>query len=125
MLERDGRVLTKIIDKATSEHVEPHIRGNIEFAANLYTDAANMYKRFNDAYYHNSVNHDKNEFVRGKVHTNTIESFWSHLKRTIKGTHIHVSTKYLPLYMDEVSFKWEYRRKDGRMFDFILGKVAS
>lgn len=125
MLERNGRVITKVIDKATLENIDLHIRENVEFASQLFTDAAQMYKSFNDAYYHHSVNHNDNEFVRGKVHTNTIESYWSHLKRTIKGTHIHVSVKHLPKYMDEVSFKWQHKDSKGKMFDIILDQIAS
>jgi len=125
MLERNGRVVTKIIEKATVEHVEEHIRTNIKIGSQLLTDAAQMYKSFNDAYFHNYVNHDKNEFVRGKVHTQTIESFWSHLKRTIRGTHVHVSVKHLPKYMDEVAFRWQYKERQDEMFDIILKKIAS
>ncbi len=125
MLERNGGVVTKIIEKATVEHVEEHIRTNIKIGSQLLTDAAQMYKSFNDAYFHNYVNHDKNEFVRGKVHTQTIESFWSHLKRTIRGTHVHVSVKHLPKYMDEVAFRWQYKERQDEMFDIILKKIAS
>jgi transposase len=64
------------------------------------------------------------EYVRGEFHTNTIEGFWSQLKRTIKGTHIHVSTKHLQKYVDEIAFRYMNRDNQDKMFEVILGHVA-
>lgn len=125
MVERDGRIITKIIDKASKEVVEPIVRQNLEYASTLVTDSAKIYQGLNDDYYHNTVNHQMNEFVRGKYHTNTVEGFWSQLKRTIKGTHIHVSNKHLPKYMDEVAFRWMNKDKQDQMFELILSRIAS
>lgn len=55
---------------------------------------------------HEKVNHNKEEYVRGRVHTQPIESFWSLLKRGIIGNYHKVSAKYLPLYLDEFSFRF-------------------
>lgn len=124
MIERDGRIITKIIDRATKEVVVPIVHENIEYASQVYTDSAKIYLTLKEVFYHTSVNHESNEYVRGKVHTNTIEGFWSQLKRTIKGTHIHVSPKYLPLYMDEVAYRWMNKNKQDKMFEMIISRVA-
>lgn len=60
-------------------------------------------------YTHTTVSHSKLEYVRGDAYTNTIEGFWSHLKRSIDGTHHAVSPKYLQLYMDEFAFRYNFR----------------
>jgi transposase-like protein len=62
-------------------------------------------------YPHKAVTHSSGEYVRGEVHTNNIESFWSLLKRGIVGTYHHVSAKYLPLYLAEFQFRHNNRRE--------------
>ena len=78
-------------------------------------------------YTHGAVNHRAEEYVRGKIHTNTIESFWSLLKRGIMGSFHQVSKQYLPLYVNE--FAWRYNNRimnDAERFDLgirgIIGK---
>jgi len=61
-----------------------------------------------------------NEYARGEVHTNTIEGFWSMLKRSIRGTHIHVSRKHLPKYLGEFEFRWNSRPAPEMMFAQLL-----
>jgi transposase-like protein len=61
---------------------------------------------------HEAVNHSQNEYVRGEVHTNNIESFWALLKRGVIGTYQHVSKKYLPLYLNEFRFRFNNRRTE-------------
>lgn len=60
-------------------------------------------------YKHKRVRHAAGEYVRGSVHTNNIESFWSLLKRGVVGTYHNVSKKYLPLYLNEFSFRFNQR----------------
>lgn len=59
---------------------------------------------------HESVRHGQGEYVRGKVHTNNIESFWALLKPGVIGTYHHVSKKYLPLYLAEFQFRHNHRK---------------
>ncbi len=68
---------------------------------------------------HQSVNHSHHQYVVGTVHTNTIESFWSLLKRGIIGNYHHVSKEYLPLYLNEFSFRFN-NRKNPDIFDAII-----
>ena len=67
---------------------------------------------------HESVKHSENEYVRGEIHTNNIESFWALLKRGIIGTYHNVSKKYLPLYLAEFQFRYNNRRESD-----IFGKA--
>jgi len=77
---------------------------------------AKCYDRF-------TVNHKNKEFARGMVHVNHLESFWAHLKRSIKGSHKVISKKYLQSYVD--SFVWHYNnRNDKERFSSLLGRLA-
>jgi ISXO2-like transposase domain len=68
---------------------------------------------------HEAVHHGQHEYIRGEVHTNNIESFWSLLKRGIIGNYHHVSKEYLPLYLAEFSFRYN-QRNDPDIFKAIL-----
>jgi ISXO2-like transposase domain len=68
---------------------------------------------------HESVKHSAGEYVRGNVHTNNIESFWALLKRGVVGTYHKVSKKYLPLYLNEFSFRFN-NRNNPDIFDAII-----
>jgi transposase-like protein len=70
-------------------------------------------------YRHRTVNHSRAEYVRGQVHTQSIESFWSLLKRGIIGNYHKVSKKYLPLYLNEFSFRFN-NRNNPAIFDAII-----
>ncbi len=74
---------------------------------------------------HEVVNHSINEFKnKNNFHTNNVEAAWSVLKRTIRGTHIHVSQKHLQKYVDEVAFRMMNRDKQDIMFETILSHVV-
>jgi transposase-like protein len=70
-------------------------------------------------YPHESVDHNAGEYVRGQVPTQTLESFWSLLKRGIVGTFHRVSVDHLPLYLNEFSFRFNHRN-DPYIFDAVL-----
>jgi transposase len=74
---------------------------------------------------HETVNHSKSEYKRDNIHTNTVEGFFSHVKRTIKGTHIHVSRKHMQKYVDECTFRYIHRNEGQKMFYSILGRIAA
>jgi transposase len=85
------------------------------------TDELHSYKRLHEAGYdHRSVNHAKKECFRGAVHTNTIEGFWSILKRSIASMYIHVSPKYLHRYLGEFEFRWNFRKSPLTMFEKLV-----
>ena len=77
-------------------------------------------------YDHEAVDHSRKEYVRGDCHTNSLENFWSQLKRSIRGTHIHVSPKHLQKYLGEFEFRFNRRKVPNRMFsDLLLGFCSS
>ena len=129
MVERGGKVRAKVINKGnnvSTEDVMPIIQENIENDSEVFTDQAIIYRDLWEKYVHATVNHSI-EYVRGNVHTNSIENFWSLLKRTIKGTYISVSPAHLQKYVEEQMFR--YNEREGtdqfrfvRMLELISGK---
>jgi transposase-like protein len=106
---------SKTLHKAIKDHVAP---GSV-----LYTDGWLGYDGLSSEYQHEIVNHAV-EYVRGAVHTNGIENFWSLLKRTVKGTYVSVEPAHLSAYLAEQSFRFNERRDDdfGR-FKKVLGSI--
>lgn len=121
MIERDGRVKAKHVKKTNLRSLDLQIlvRKNIDAENSiLMTDEYKAYARMNRIIRHLSVNHQK-EYVRGQIHTNTIESFWALLKRGIVGQFHKVSAKYLHRYIDE--FCWRFNnRKNEFIFENLL-----
>ena len=87
------------------------MRGQVAEGAKVYTDDALAYDRLVD-YDHESVKHSVAEYVRGSVHTNGIESFWSMFKRAHKGTFHKISPKHLQRYVDEFVSRHNMREMD-------------
>ncbi len=83
------------------------------------TDKNRAYNYVRRGLPHEAIDHSKEEWVRGEVHTNSIESFWSLLKRGIIGTYHNVSKEYLPLYLNEFSFRFN-SRKEPDMFGAMV-----
>ena len=102
------------------------VKDNVSKDAVIVTDGHLGYSGLNLHYIkHEVINHIENEYKRGNYHTNGIENAWSCLKRTIKGTHIHVSKEHLQKYVDEVAFRMMNRDKQDTMFETILSHVVS
>ncbi len=121
MIERGGRAVAAVVDSVGAIDLNPAIRKHVEEGTVLYTDSLNSYKSLDKSYKHSSVNHNKGEYVRGEVSTNAIENFWSLLKRSIKGTHIHVSPFHLDRYIDDQAFRYEHRKtNDLGRFDLTV-----
>lgn len=101
------------------------VKKHVAKSAVIVTDGHAGYSGLNLHYVkHEVINHIENEFKRGNYHTNSIENVWSNLKRTIKGTHIHVSAKHLQKYVDEVAFRMMNKDKQDTMFETILQNVV-
>ncbi len=113
MLERGGRVLTVALpdkNKVDGSILKPIIKAHVSESANVITDGHGGYYGLRKLHAsHEVVNHTMDEFVRGKVHTNSVEGFFSQLKRTIYGTHHWVSPKHLQRYCVETSFRYNQR----------------
>lgn len=110
MVQRNGKVIAKHITDTTNDTIVSLIENNINKGTNVFTDEAGAYSGLNDkGYMHQSVNHSDKEYVRYDVSTNTIENFFSVLKRSIYGTYHQVSSKHMQKYLDEVAFKYSTR----------------
>lgn len=121
LVERGGMVLTRVVPNRSMFAVMPHILTHVLPGSRVATDTATAFNPLiEEGYAHGTVNHSAGEYVRGPVHTNTIENFWAILKRSIRGTHIHVSKKYLPLYLGEFEYRYNMHRVPNLMFDRLL-----
>lgn len=109
-VERNGRVSTHHVKSAGARVLLPIIQNKVTPQAVIYSDEWRSYKRLPKlGYTHTTVNHSKLEYVRENAHTNTIEGFWSQLKRSIDGTYHAVSPRYLQSYLNEFSFRYNFR----------------
>lgn len=121
-VSRDGQVKVEVMFPGKS--FKERVRDNVAKDAIIVTDAHLGYQGLDIEFAgHETVNHDAGEYKRDIWHNNTVEGFWSQLKRTIKGTHIHCDAKYLQLYADEVAFRYMNRDNQAGMFDAILRHV--
>lgn len=122
MLERGGRIRLKHVPNARSLTLLTEVMGTIRPGTDVNTDELHVYGGLRGRYFHEVVNHSET-YVRGTVHTNGIENFWSLLKRTIRGTYVSVEPFHLFRYLDEQAFRFNTRKaKDGERF---LGVVRS
>ncbi len=120
-----SRVRAKHIPFVDKRNLHGLIRETVEPGAALMTDTAWVYRGLRADYIHASINHAK-EYVRGNVHTNGIENFWSLLKRTIRGTYVSVESFHLPRYLDEQTFRFNERKDNdaGRFHKALAGIVG-
>ncbi len=120
-IARKGNVVAQMIEDAGFDTHEKFIRQVVSRNVSLVaTDEAFHYRHLaKEGYPHDQVTHSRAEYVRGRVHTQSIESFWSLLKRGIIGNYHKVSKKYLPLYLNEFTFRFN-NRKNPDIFDEII-----
>ncbi len=110
MVERDGQIKSMHVKSAGSRVLLPVIIKDIAPTASVHSDEWGAYRTLPKlGYSHTTVNHSKLEYVRGSAHTNTIEGYWSQLKRSVDGTYHSVSPKYLQQYLNEFSFRYNLR----------------
>jgi transposase-like protein len=106
MKQRDGEVRARTVKHANGKTLKPIIRKNVSRDSIIMSDEFGGYKDLNREFKdHQVVVHSKHEYSRGIAHTNSIESFWSMLKRGIYGIYHHVSRKHLDKYVDEFEFR--------------------
>ena len=107
-----GQVVARVIENADAVTLSEFVLDTISTKVSLVaTDEWKGYGRLAaDGWPHESVNHSGGQYVRGNIHTNTIEGFWSLIKRGVMGTYHKVSAKYLPLYIAEFEFRYNNRK---------------
>ena len=123
-VERGGNIRFDVVDKG---EFEPNlVLKHVDTDSVLMTDTANTYVAVGKEYAaHESVDHSKNEYVRGHAHTNTIEGAFSHFDRMVVGTYHYISRKHMQAYCNEMGFRYNSRKiTDKTRFDMVLQKVA-
>ena len=124
LVERDGRARAFPVERVTGATLKDAVRSNVERDAHLMTDDYPAYRPVRKLVAtHDTVNHSRGEYVRGIVHTNTVEGFFSLLKRGINGVYHHVGKGHLGRYCDEFSFRYSNRKmSDGARAELtVLG----
>ena len=121
MRQRSGNVVAKKIPQANALNVVSNIYRHVEIGSTIYSDEHRAYNSLDGLYYdHDSVKHSEGEYAREQVHTNSIESVWALLERTITGVHHHISFKHLQRYLNEVCF----RLNEGNVKVHVRDRIA-
>lgn len=109
LIEREGEVRTMIVEGTKRYHLHNRVLEHVESGANVYTDALRSYNQLGEQYIHGVIDHAQ-KYVDGQIHTNSMENFWSLLKRTLKGTYVAVEPFHLFRYLDEQTFRFNTRK---------------
>lgn len=108
-VERNGQVETKVTKKPSRKVAEEFIEATVSPDATIHTDESPIYKHVSKRRAHEAINHRQHEYGRGDITTNSIEGFWSQMKRSLDGTYHAVSPKYLQLYANEFEHRYNHR----------------
>src|SRR6266496_1494128 len=124
LLDRhSGEVRTMVVPNVRRKSLHGEVSKHVEAGSTVYSDALRSYDQLDAEYIHNVINHAE-EYVRGNVHTNGIENFWSLLKRSLKGTYISVEPFHLFRYLDEQAFRFNKRKAtDFERFATVVNMV--
>lgn len=123
ILQRGGEVRTFAVPNVEGSTLKRNIGRNVEIGEWVYTDSASGYAGLAARYLHATVDHAR-EYVRGKVHTNGLENFWSLFKRCVKGTWTHIAPVHVERYADEQAWRFNHRKAhDGSRFNELMGGV--
>jgi len=126
MAQRKGDVSATVTPDLKRDTVYPIIKERVMPDSMIYTDEFRVYDRLKGhGYKHKRVHHLSKVWVAGNAHTNTIEGFWSLLKRGINGVYHAVSQKHLQSYINEYSFRYNHRGDERHMFKTILAQITT
>jgi transposase-like protein len=129
ILERGGKVRSMVVDDRERVTLQGKIKHHVEPGSEIMTDELHSYWGLEKEYVHEIVNHAA-EYVRGHVHTNGLENFWSQVKRCLNGTYVSVAPFHLFRYLDEQSFRYNHRNTKERKlsnadrFAIALSQIA-
>ena len=121
-VERGGKVSAKMLSQTVNTHAAiEFLRSNvIPVDSTLMTDESSVYNQVKDYIAHEVIRHS-DVYVRGEIHTNTIEGFWSLLKRAWYGQHHHYNREFIPLYVSEACWKYNNRKRENAFDHFVMG----
>jgi transposase-like protein len=124
MMERGGKVRTMVVPNRKKAALQSEVRRHVEAGSALYTDALLSYEGLAGEYAHKVVDHAV-QYVDGKVHTNSMENFWSLLKRMISGTYVSVEPYHLHRYLDEQALRFNERKMSpAEKFAAVMANVG-
>src|SRR5438093_2451744 len=119
-IARKGMVVAKVIENTDTATLDRFVRSTVADDVSLVAiDEHSGYRLIDKDYKHETVRHGQGEYVRGEVHTQNIDSFWSLLKRGIMGSFHHVSKGYLPLYVNEFSYRYNNHKNPDAFADLL------
>ena len=123
VLERGGKVRATVVENRRKRTLESLVRDNVEAGANLYSDAMKSCEGL-DEFQHQAIDHAE-AYVDGQVHTNSMENFWSLLKRGINGTYVSIEPFHLFRYVDEQAFRFNNREdmNDADRFSLAVSQI--
>lgn len=126
MLQREGFVIAKVVNDTKAGTLIPIINDVVCPGSTIFSDEWQAYRNLDpNLYDHGVVYHKKGAYVIGNRHTNTIEGFWGHLKRTLKGVHHWVSRKHLQRYVDSSAFRYNTKHlSECERFDVLLQNIG-
>ncbi len=125
MVQRKGRVAAVTVPNAKRATVMPHVRQRVLPKSVVYTDELKSYDKLRrSGYHHRRIHHAEKVYVSEDVHMNTIEGFWSLMKRGINGVYHAVSAKHLQGYLNEYAFRYNHREKGENQFKKLLLRAA-
>lgn len=120
MLQRGGKVIGKVLAKAHGKTIKPVLKRTIEPESTVVTDGFGAYDGLESMFKdHQIINHAQDEFVRENFHVNSLEGFWSLLKRGIQGQYHTITQRHLQTYVDEFCFRYS-NRSDPQLFDRLI-----
>jgi transposase len=125
IVERNGgRVYATVIDENTKKVLQGIAQERILPKSVVFTDDAAQYHGIDKDWIHRRINHSQGVYVLGNVHTNTIEGFWSLVKRGLGGVYHSVSKKYLQTYLNEYCFRYNHRACGNLIFPLLLERAS-
>lgn len=123
--QRQGKVIAKVVPNVQANTLLPIIEERVLQKSTVYTDELPSYDKLPMlGYQHKRIHHASKVYVMGDIHTNTIDGFWSLIKRGISGVNHAVSAKYLPNYLNEYAFRYNRRQQEQPMFESFLAQVV-
>ena len=125
ILERDGELRAKVVPNTTGKNLKAFINENLEEGSSINTDEWKGYRGLSKNFNHKFVKHNTGQYVQGDVHTNTLEGFWSQLKRGLNGVYHKVSPRHLQKYVDEFVFRYNTRHHtETSRFNLLLANIS-
>jgi transposase-like protein len=126
LVERGGEIRAKIVPDTTGSNLRKFVYENVEKGSQLHTDEWWGYKGLEKLFGHSVIKHNEKEYVNGDCHTNTMEGFWSLLKRGVVGIYHSMSNKHLQKYIDEFVFRYNTRTlTEADRFNLMLSGLAT